>query len=93
MYYYYYCRSTGVIPKWKNWVTRTQIIQFMFSLVLAIGATSIMLYRWYTGITQCNGVAVFYGQIVFNITLLSGFWDILSRSMKMGKDKGDKKKK
>lgn len=33
MYYYYYLRSVGIVPKWKNSVTSFQIIQFVTSAV------------------------------------------------------------
>ena len=33
MYYYYYLRSVGIVPKWKNAVTSFQIIQFITSAV------------------------------------------------------------
>lgn len=51
-----------------------------------------LVYRWFSGIDGCNGVAVFYGQVLFKCTLLNGFWEILNGSKKRAKGKHDKKK-
>jgi hypothetical protein len=91
-YFYRYRCSSRVIPWWKNCVAILQIFQFISLLVQAVGITAMLVYRWFSGIDGCNGVAVFYGQVLFKCTLLNGFWEILNGSKKRAKGKHDKKK-
>jgi hypothetical protein len=90
MYYYFFLKSLGVNPWWKKAVTTFQIIQFMTSLV-AVGVT--MYYAWSRhndaseDVQQCKGFAVVIGQVVFNITLLYGFFGVLSKGKKSIKSK------
>jgi hypothetical protein len=70
-------------------ITFIQIAQFMFSLVLAVMSARLHLV---VGVA-CEGMAVMYGSIVFNITLLSEFAAIFRDNKGSGGAKGKKAKK
>lgn len=87
MYFYYFLRSIGISPWWKNYVTLFQIVQFVTSLV-AFVITVLFQYGFVPNhpAGQCKGMGSVYGSIIFNATLLYGFVGILFP----GKGKGGK---
>ena len=91
MYYYYYLRSRGIVPWWKNYVTSFQIVQFVTSLVSFIVTLYFVWTRRSLGADrQCKGIPTVFGSLAFNITLLYGFVNILNSSKKkLGKKSED----
>ena len=85
MYYYYFLRSIGIIPKWKSIVTKFQIIQFVTSVVCFLITILFAINRHLTDSTQCRGLPIVLGSMIFNITLLYGFVGILSKDSKSKK--------
>jgi hypothetical protein len=75
MYYYFYLKSIGVEPWWKSYVTTLQIIQFIFSLFLFMITLSLHHH-----IRGCRGMNYLYLNLVFNVTLLFGFIDVLGKN-------------
>jgi fatty acid elongase 3 len=51
MYYYYYLTERGEKPWWKKYITKVQIVQFIFDM------TTHFLWYWYNATTPggCNG--------------------------------------
>lgn len=81
MYYYYYLRSVGSVPWWKNYVTTFQIVQFMTSLASFFITMFFVWSRSSLGPEmQCKGMSAVYGSLFFNMTLLYGFINILRNS-------------
>ena len=80
MYYYFYLKSIQIEPWWKNYVTTLQIIQFVTSLILFC----ITLFYHFT-IHSCHGMNYLYLNLIFNVTLLFGFVDVLGKGTKKGK--------
>lgn|ERR1719232_222853 len=79
MYSYFLQRTlTGQVPRWKNLVTRLQIIQFAFSML----AFLVTLYLYWFQNQQCSGMNALYFNVFFNITLLQSFMKILSKGKK-----------
>mmetsp|Transcript_5916 Transcript_5916/g.8821 ORF Transcript_5916/g.8821 Transcript_5916/m.8821 type:complete len:256 (-) Transcript_5916:2167-2934(-) len=82
MYYYYYLRSIGIVPKWKNFVTTFQIVQFITSALSFLITLSLVLLRRNGDLNdQCKGMEVVIGSMLFNMSLLYGFTGILSKGM------------
>ena len=73
MYYYFYLKTQNIEPSWKKYVTYIQIIQFLTSLV-CFGLT---LYHIHGLGRECKSMRIVYGSILFNITLLFGFFKVL----------------
>ena len=79
MYYYFYLKSQGITPKWKNYVTSFQIIQFVISIIV-VGITigySLNRLANTPEYPQCKGMEVIYGSLIFNASLLNGFVGVL----------------
>lgn len=74
MYYYFYLKSKSVDPWWKRYVTKLQIFQFVFSLVVFIFTVYLVEAQGRT----CNSMSYLYKQLFFNVTLLLGFIGVLS---------------
>lgn len=82
MYSYFLQRTiTGKVPRWKKFVTLFQILQFSFSMV----ASLILLYAVYVQGRECAGMTAFFGNVLFNITLLHSFVQVLMKGSKKGK--------
>mmetsp|Transcript_11262 Transcript_11262/g.17990 ORF Transcript_11262/g.17990 Transcript_11262/m.17990 type:complete len:160 (-) Transcript_11262:1025-1504(-) len=83
MYYYYFLRSRGVKEIWwKSWITRIQIIQFVFSMMCVVPwAVLVFGYK-----RQCSGYHATLFNLGFNASLLFLFLGVLTRI------KEDKKK-
>ena len=73
MYYYFYLKTQNIEPSWKKYVTTLQIVQFLTSLV-CFGLT---LYFVHGLGRKCKGMRVVYGSILFNLSLLFGFFKVL----------------
>jgi hypothetical protein len=73
MYYYFYLRSVGQVPKWRAFITKYQITQFVTSC-------SLLPVNWvfHFGLSEggCNGEVSLLLNLVFNLTLLSEFFAI-----------------
>lgn len=82
MYYYFYLRSMGKTPKWRNYITLYQIIQFVSSNSLILPET----YLHFTTDVGCSGHYAIIVNLVFNVTLLSEFMGIFRTSMKNKKE-------
>lgn len=85
MYYYFYLKSIGITPKWKSWVTKFQIVQFVTSVVCFFIT---LYYSWSRNAVgeECKGMNVVYGSLAFNISLLYGFVGILMSGRKGSKE-------
>lgn len=81
MYYYFYLKSKNIDPWWKRYVTKLQIVQFMFSLVVFVWTVYLVFGQG----RECNSMSYLYIQLFFNVTLLMGFFGVLS-SGSGGKD-------
>lgn len=79
MYYYFYLKSQGITPKWKNYVTTFQIIQFVLSIVVVAITIGYAIQRRANTpeYPQCKGIEIVLGSLVFNATLLNGFVGVL----------------
>jgi len=75
MYYYYHLQAKGIRPKWKHWITTFQILQFVSSLVMAIPTLAAVGQK---GWDHCAGMNGFMFNMVFNVTLLFQFVQVLS---------------
>ena len=73
MYYYFYLKAQNIEPSWKKYVTYLQIMQFLTSLA-CFGAT---LYLVKGLGRECKSMRIVYGSILFNISLLFGFFKVL----------------
>mmetsp|Transcript_4478 Transcript_4478/g.5952 ORF Transcript_4478/g.5952 Transcript_4478/m.5952 type:complete len:114 (+) Transcript_4478:2-343(+) len=84
MYYYFFLRSRGAKEIWwKPWITRIQIIQFVFSMICVVPwAVLVFGYK-----RQCSGYHATLFNLGFNASLLFLFIGVLTRIKK------DKKKK
>lgn len=82
MYYYFYLKSRSIDPWWKRYVTKLQIVQFMFSLTVFAYTVFLVFGRGRT----CNSMSYLYIQLFFNVSLLMGFVGVLSS----GSGKADK---
>lgn len=74
MYSYYFLRSVGVgvRPKWKRFVTKCQILQFLFGFVVGIW----ILYENFGGsVGGCSGMKSCCFNFVFNVSLMALFID------------------
>lgn len=100
MYYYYYLKSIGITPKWKSYVTKFQIVQFMFSLLVITICYYYAISRYLINDTvkypMCKGMPILTSSLVFNSTLLIGFFGVLksnssSSNSKDAKSKANKK--
>jgi hypothetical protein len=83
MYYYFYLKSVKIEPVWKKYVTSLQIIQFVTSLV-CFGFT---MYLVHIQQESCRAINILYGSILFNITLLYGFINVLLSGSSKAKGK------
>ena len=72
MYYYFYLKTQNIDPSWKKYVTSLQIVQFVTSLV----CFSITLYIVRGLGRECKSMRIVYGSIVFNVSLLFGFFKV-----------------
>lgn len=84
MYYYFYLKSQGITPKWKNYVTSFQIIQFICSVII-IGITigyAVNRLDNTAEYPQCKGIGIVMGSLVFNASLLNGFIGVLRHNSK-----------
>jgi hypothetical protein len=68
MYYYYYLRSIGIVPKWKNFVTTFQVVQFVTSALSFLVTMYFVLLKRYLNFINFNG-ALF---LVFNFNVNKG---------------------
>uniref|UniRef100_A0A7S3NP17 Elongation of fatty acids protein n=1 Tax=Aureoumbra lagunensis TaxID=44058 RepID=A0A7S3NP17_9STRA len=84
MYYYYARAALQLETSWKNWVTRLQIIQFLFSFLLASIAVFIRP-SWSLFSNECAGAYPLAANCLFNFTLLLLFFNVLKSSKKMKK--------
>ncbi|GAB5369505.1 hypothetical protein AAMO2058_001410200 [Amorphochlora amoebiformis] len=73
MYYYYYLRARGIVPTWKNKITRLQILQFVFSGMCAVPWGIAVLSG-----AQCKGTPQVIFNFAFNVSLLVLFTGVLS---------------
>ena len=83
MYYYFYLKTQNIEPKWKSLLTSFQIIQFLISLVCFI----ITMYLVNGLGRKCKGMPSVYGSILFNVTLLYGFFNVLHSTPKVKRTK------
>lgn len=76
MYTYFLQRTiTGKVPRWKSFVTLFQIFQFTFSMAASI----VLIYVVYVNGQECAGIPAFFGNVLFNITLLHSFVQVLKK--------------
>mmetsp|Transcript_7552 Transcript_7552/g.14557 ORF Transcript_7552/g.14557 Transcript_7552/m.14557 type:complete len:269 (+) Transcript_7552:13-819(+) len=86
MYYYFYLRTKGIRVWWKNWITRLQIIQFVFSFcVMALWVWEIAVNK-----RECAGFPQTLFNVAFNASLLYLFLGVLRTNTK-NKNKNNKK--
>lgn len=75
MYFYYYLVSAGRVPKWKRYITQVQIVQFVAGYCIF----SRTLKKQYIDRKPCNGKEILTVHAGFNLTMLIGFIQILTR--------------
>jgi hypothetical protein len=80
MYYYFYLKSVSIEPWWKSYVTTLQIVQFVTSLLLFCAT----LY-FHFAIRPCKGMTQLLYNLVFNVSLLFGFIDVLGKGKRRQK--------
>ena len=94
MYYYYYLKSIGITPKWKSYVTKFQIVQFMFSLVVIAICYYYAVSRYFlhdnNKYPMCKGMNILTSSLVFNVSLLVGFFGVLRNNSNSSKNKKKK---
>lgn len=88
MYYYFYLKSRNIDPWWKRYVTKLQIVQFMFSLVVFMCTVYLVFVQG----RPCHSMSYLYVQLFFNVSLLVGFLGVLSSGSK-GNTSEQKKQK
>lgn len=77
MYYYFYLRSMGHVPKWRSFITKYQITQFVTSCsLLPVN----WVYHFFIQPSGCHGEVTLLLNLVFNLTLLSEFFAIHKQS-------------
>lgn len=84
--YYYYFRSVLKLPTpWKRFVTQFQIIQFGFSLLCFLATLGLLLSG-----ASCEGTKPLLFNLIFNLTLLWQFVELLrgSKAGGCGDDRG-----
>lgn len=75
MYYYYYLITKNISPSWKHYITRIQIVQFIFGYYCFARTAALT----YIHGKDCNGKNVLLVHAAFNLTMLLGFLRILAR--------------
>ena len=77
MYYYFYLRSMGHVPKWRAFITKYQITQFVTSCsLLPVN----WVFHFFIQPDGCHGEVTLLLNLVFNLTLLSEFFAIHKQS-------------
>lgn len=79
MYYYYSQKALGVRVSWKQWITRVQIIQFVWSFLCFAVTCSQLAAKGFDG---CAGTTPMLANLAFNMTLLWSFVDVLFKNSK-----------
>lgn len=89
MYTYYFRSSLGLKTSWKAWVTRTQIIQFVTSMIAFCITCAYNFQLTSQGAKGCLNMDIFYISSAFNAVLLVLFVQLLKVTFKMVKKKNE----
>lgn len=84
MYYYYALTTLGFQPSWKKWVTRIQITQFVFDLLMGvIGFLDAYAHNW-----DCaGGMTLWIIDIIIIASFLQLFVDFFKKTYEENSDR------